>query len=614
MRGKAFLPVATFRSGRVPTVSEASPYGIVGVSPSPHLPRDPLPPYAGRDVDHRVEEVLGQRRVALLVGESKAGKTRTAFEAVRRVFPGSKLLVPAGGTRSLAALVRDPPFDRGPDPPVLWLDELDRYLGDATGFDAALLDWVLRRDGRMVIVATIGLRPRDALLATDGEIGRPVRLLLQQAEEVLVPTALSAQERTRAERLYPGERFVRGIGEHLAGAPALERGYDTGRSAAPVGWALVQAAVDWRRTGLLRAVPEADLRELSLRYVDPGLAPGVTAERQAQGLAWACRELAPGIALLQAVRRRRLRSSLRAFDHVVAYADRHPAAQVREIPQATWDLVLAKASPEEAVRIGFSAYVRGNGPAAEAAWSGAGASRHRDATPRAAEYLRMLRRPQVGSEGATAGRSDAGTAPPTRGPADPGAVPAGADSDGPVLARLDRLGRSVERLTEALRERPLTLYEHELPQMAAAETARRTRADVVALLLDNGDGALKVSGAVGLTPTERRVTVRYDHGVMRELFRDGVGLIEDTERAGEALAGIPGGRASMLLMVPLVHQRQGFGALLVGRQRRQAGAPTRRFSDAEVRALVGFAEVTAASLRTGVLLRRLRRRLEVPRR
>jgi hypothetical protein len=178
------------------------------------------------------------------------------------------------------------------------------------------------------------------------------------------------------------------------------------------------------------------------------------------------------------------------------------------------------------------------------------------------------------------------------------------------LADFDRLTTSIESVTEALGGQPLEFYERDLPQIAAAETARRVRADVVVLLLDNGEGLMEVSGGVGLTPAERRLSVEYSRDVMRELFRAGVGLVEDTDRVRGALAGIPGSRAETLVMVPLVHERLGFGVLMAGRNRSQTGVPTEVFSDAEVEALMGFADAAAASLRTAVLLRHLKGQLK----
>jgi hypothetical protein len=186
---------------------------------------------------------------------------------------------------------------------------------------------------------------------------------------------------------------------------------------------------------------------------------------------------------------------------------------------------------------------------------------------------------------------------------------ASSPDDPSPLADFDRLTQSIESVTEALGGQPLEFYERDLPQIAAAETARRVRADVVVLLLDNGGGLMEVSGGVGLTPAERRMNVEYNRDVMRELFRAGVGLIEDTDRVRGALAGIPGSRAETLVMVPLVHERLGFGVLMAGRHRTQTGVPTEVFTDSEVEVLMGFADAAAASLRTAVLLRHLKGQL-----
>jgi hypothetical protein len=173
----------------------------------------------------------------------------------------------------------------------------------------------------------------------------------------------------------------------------------------------------------------------------------------------------------------------------------------------------------------------------------------------------------------------------------------------------ERLTRSIERVSEVLGDQPVEFYERDLPQIAAAETARRVRADIVVLLLDNGEGLLEVSGGVGLTPAERRMTVDYGRDVMRELFRAGVGLVEDTDRVRGALAGIPGSRAETLVMVPLVHEQLGFGVLLAGRRHAATSLPAQVFTDEEVEALMGFAEDAASSLRTAVLLRHLKHQL-----
>jgi hypothetical protein len=181
--------------------------------------------------------------------------------------------------------------------------------------------------------------------------------------------------------------------------------------------------------------------------------------------------------------------------------------------------------------------------------------------------------------------------------------------DASVGAGIDRLTQSIESVTEALGGQSPEFYEHDLPQIAASEIAKRVRADVIVLLLDNGQGTMEVSGEVGLTPAERQLSVEYSRDVMRELFRAGVGLIEDTDRVRGALEGIPGSRAETLILVPLVHERLGFGALIAGRDRGRTSTPAEVFTDIDVEALMGFADAVAESLRTAVLLRHLKGQL-----
>jgi hypothetical protein len=59
-------------------------------------------------------------------------------------------------------------------------------------------------------------------------------------------------------------------------------------------------------------------------------------------------------------------------------------------------------------------------------------------------------------------------------------------------------------------------------------------------------------------------------------------------------------------LVPLVHERLGFGVLVAGRDRSTSGKPADVFTDRDVQALMGFADAIAESLRTVVLLRLLK--------
>ncbi len=147
------------------------------------------------------------------------------------------------------------------------------------------------------------------------------------------------------------------------------------------------------------------------------------------------------------------------------------------------------------------------------------------------------------------------------------------------------------------------------PETIAGRLAERLGADTVALLLDNSRGLLEVAGAVGLTAAERQLQVEYGHDVLLELFRVGVGLIEDTERVRPLIRGIPGSRSQSLVMVPLVHEGHGFGALIIGRSN-PPGQPRPEFTEPEIEALMDFADDVAAPLRSTILLRKLKGQLD----
>jgi membrane protease YdiL (CAAX protease family) len=157
-------------------------------------------------------------------------------------------------------------------------------------------------------------------------------------------------------------------------------------------------------------------------------------------------------------------------------------------------------------------------------------------------------------------------------------------------------------------DRPLSaapLQGRDVPQSVALEIGERLAADVVLVLLDNGEGLMEVSGGVGLTPADVRQSVEYSHDAMRELFRTSLRLIVDTSRVERALTGIPGSHAQTLLMVMLVHDHSWFGVLIAGRNRSRSGVPAEMFSGADVRSLVAIGQAATPSLHAAVLLRRL---------
>jgi hypothetical protein len=86
--------------GRLPAVREITNPVVLGVHPAaPAVPDGAgggagAPAYVPRDVDGQVRELLAAGGFVLLVGDSAAGKSRMAFEAVS-TLPGHVLICPA---------------------------------------------------------------------------------------------------------------------------------------------------------------------------------------------------------------------------------------------------------------------------------------------------------------------------------------------------------------------------------------------------------------------------------------------------------------------------------------------------------------------------------------
>jgi tetratricopeptide (TPR) repeat protein len=355
---RAWLALVAPDGPELPRVADVDPYGEIGVTRSLYS-RDRIDPYLRRlRVDDDLEAALRRDNFVLLVGRSKAGKSRTAFEAVRRTMPDARLLVPRPGAEALRGLLElDPPLALDQKVPVVvWLDNLERYLSASGGVDLDTLARLATLTDKVVIVGTIRSNLRQSLLGTEGESGRAARLVLDQARSIIVPSDLDEAEAEEAGRLYPQEKFERGIGEQLVAAPALERRYhdgflsdDIGR----VGWALVQAAVDWSRVGMFRSISEPELIELARHYLPPrGMWSNPDAAGIAAGLAWAVAEPhnAP-VALLEEEGPQGSGRAFKAFDYIVSYGDEDKSGMAPEPSSVAWDFALEHCDHFEALQV-----------------------------------------------------------------------------------------------------------------------------------------------------------------------------------------------------------------------------------------------------------------------
>ena len=229
-----------------------------------------VPAYVPRDVDSRLRERLAAGGFVLLVGDSTAGKTRAAFEAMAATLPKHVLVCPSGREAVSVAVTQAAQTRRC----VLWLDDLERFLGSG-GLTAAQLGRLIIGAGHhRVILATLRAaeeaRLADAAADTDDgarDALRDTRQVLDQATTIRMARMFSAQEleRARARDWDPrvaealGHSREYGIAEYLAAGPQLLRDWEDARGAAAGrharGAALVAAAIDLRRAGVHRPHP-----------------------------------------------------------------------------------------------------------------------------------------------------------------------------------------------------------------------------------------------------------------------------------------------------------------------------------------------------------------------
>jgi tetratricopeptide (TPR) repeat protein len=310
---KRLAEVAEYPLPRVETVD---PYLLLGVTRSPHVDdhaaRGERPPYVARTVDRSIDAALREHGLVLITGFAASGKTRSAFEAVRRLGPDTRLLL-AKRPADLAEILRlYPAIDTGPGAVVLWLDDLERY---AAVLDASSL---VRLHGELglIVVATV----RSSRYA---DLKASARALVDRMREVQVRGEMDAAEAAAAARLYPRENFRGGLGESLLAAALLRERFDHGGEELPAGEAVVWATVDWQRMGL-RGITEQRLRDLFDIYL-----PKVAAMRRADdgqfraGLEWATTAITRNVALLMREPRGD-REAYATLDYLVDHLETRP--------------------------------------------------------------------------------------------------------------------------------------------------------------------------------------------------------------------------------------------------------------------------------------------------
>lgn len=315
------------------------------------------PPYLPRDVDGELRRRLqaaSQRAGSTLVvvaGHSKAGKSRTLAEALVAELPDAWLVAPSGKDPggALTTLVRDGPpkeLRSTEDACVIWLDDIEPFAaGPGPGLSSEGLD-ALDRWGRPVVVAGTagGKGQRVAVRAFEDAVSD----LLRRHQPVRLDMDLSELEQSRLEI----DADVRSIGEFMISADELINRYEHG-SSGPEGRAVARAAIDWRRVGLVRPIPEEALERLSRLYLDGQMDP----DRFRKGLEWATEPLYAHVALLSG------RGPYEPYDYLASH-ERGP------IPESMWEALIGDyATAWELHLVGIAAHEAGHPEIAERAFA-----------------------------------------------------------------------------------------------------------------------------------------------------------------------------------------------------------------------------------------------------
>jgi tetratricopeptide (TPR) repeat protein/type II secretory pathway pseudopilin PulG len=341
-----------------------------------------VPVYVPRDLDARLDAALAHALASgglvLLRGDSTAGKSRAAYEALRRLPGELRVLVPHR-RGSLRALLDGRVELEGV---VVWLNDLERWLG-GDGLDAGLLRRLLGRgDRRVLVLATMRAseyakrspdRDRDHP-DLERDVLRAERELLDQAVHFELLRRFSPAERNRAaerawdpriaDALAHAGRY--GLAEYLAAGPRLWLRWRNARAVdnpddAQAGAAIVAAALDCRRAGLTRPVPTRLLKELYRDYLEAVVAGRLAAGAFDEGLAWAREPVQATSALVASDEDGEV-----VFDYLLDRLQADPEAP--PVPPRVWERLLADLRPDDGVAVGVAAHTAGQHSFAEQAW------------------------------------------------------------------------------------------------------------------------------------------------------------------------------------------------------------------------------------------------------
>lgn len=367
-------------SGRLPQVRDVTDPVQLGVHPSAPAKSvtgdglERVPPYIPRDIDVELRERLASGGFVLLVGESAAGKSRAAFEAMSSTLADHVLVAPSGQDGLVAAVDKAAQMPRC----VLWLNDLERFAGESGLTRTQVTRLLPGQRQHRVILATLRAVEEERLTtvsAGNETMGREAREMLEQADRIRLDRRFSRTELAAARTQDWDARIADalahageyGIAEYLAAGPELlrdfENAWDVG--AHPRGAALVAAAIDCRRAGYQSPLPRPLLEQLHQMYLEERGGDRLRPEPFHEAWQWATLLRRSTTALLQPTGDV---GTVTVFDYLVDVAQRR-AGSAGRVAEKVVITALAYAPLADVVGLAYKAHNEGSYTIAADAWA-----------------------------------------------------------------------------------------------------------------------------------------------------------------------------------------------------------------------------------------------------
>jgi tetratricopeptide (TPR) repeat protein len=379
-------------AGRLPRIREITDLRKLGVHRAATLSRamvksddadgatEHLPAYVPRDFDQELRERIAAGGFVLLVGDSTAGKSRAAAEAMIATLADHVLIAPERQDAVSAAVDK---AERTANC-VLWIDDLEGFVGPGGLTRSHITRLTAPGKHHHVILATLRAVEAERLttsITSDGDAARSVNEIsdvLEQAHRIDVPRlfSMAERERTKARNWDPrlsealGHSSEYGVAEYLAAGPQLwdawqNAWHTAGSNDSHVrGAALVDAAIDIRRAGYTAGIPRQLLDEVHEPYIAARVGPHAEPEALEHAWSWATKRRRATTAILTGTEGDRVE----VFDYLVDRVQRDtPAGD--HVADAVIRATLEHANAADQANIGSNARAQGRYTLAHHAWS-----------------------------------------------------------------------------------------------------------------------------------------------------------------------------------------------------------------------------------------------------